>query len=158
MWQGTAGISRDVDGGSLKCQRLPSDSRSLRLLSVRTCFTVGLSAEPSRLLIVKLTASFPEIGIFYQFPQFFQCKKNARFDCRYRPPRNLRDLFIAELFVNPQLEDRLLFRWQLFDHAAEVFALFAVFHLGLDRRPNAADGFRHFNELLRVFLDVIDAV
>src|SRR5262245_17652403 len=82
-------------------------------------FTVGPSAEPSRLLIVKLTASFLEIGIFYQFPQFFQCKKTVRFDCRYRPPRNLRDLFIADLFVNPQLEDCLLFRWKLFDHAAE---------------------------------------
>src|SRR5438105_482888 len=69
----------------------------------------------SSLPSIRLTKSFafkcPNINLlFYQFTNFFQCKKHARFYRRNRSPGNSRDLLVAELLVDSQFENRLLFR------------------------------------------------
>ena len=67
--------------------------------------------------------------ILYQFSQFFQRKKNAGLDGRNRPAGNTGDFFIAELLVDSQFKNSLLFRWKVLHHAPEVVALFLVLHL-----------------------------
>src|SRR5215831_7109625 len=97
-------------------------------------------------------------GIFYQFSELFCRKKDTRLYRRDGPPGDVRDFLVAELLVDSQFENRLLFWWQSLEQTAELFALFAVFKLVLRGSPYAAGVFVYLDEVLRVFLHVINTV
>src|SRR5437867_8409050 len=77
----------------------------------------------------------------YQFTNFFQCKKHARFYGRNRPTGNSRDLLVAELLVDTQFENGLLFWRQLLHQPAEMIPLLLIFQLRMSGSPYVAGVF-----------------
>src|SRR5437016_6856872 len=98
------------------------------------------------------------LAILYQFTQFFQCKKHARFDRRNRPSRDSRDLFVAELLVNSQFDNGLLLRWQVLHHAPEVFTLLLFLQLRVHQWPDTGHVLGNLDEFMGLLLHMIDAM
>src|SRR5678816_2361677 len=70
----------------------------------------------------------------------------------------IRDSFVTQLFMYPELEDRTLLWGQFLHHQAEVFALLLLFQVELGCCGSLADRLSHFNKLLSIGLHMIDAV
>src|SRR5437868_2617502 len=98
------------------------------------------------------------VSVFYELSKFFQSKKYACFNCRYRTSRHPCNLLITELLVDSHFEDGLLLRRKMFHQTAKVRALLFVFKMSLDRGIDASREFGDFDKFMGVLFFMINAV